>query len=900
MTAAVDAGRIVRQASFEIAPDETAFSLNARCYEAGLATFVAIVQDLARDDLALTPQQGSRSYFGRDRRPESLATLDWSHPAAQLAALVRALDFGAYPNPLALAKVSLGRGMLTVRTARVMEGATRAAPGTVIAVDGDQMRVATGQGDLMLGGCIAADGLALAQAVAPGTVLPELDGAQAQTLAARTPQIARGEAHWMRAMAAAQAVTLPYPSGHGDAAAPAQRPPRRVPLSIPADGATTVAAFFAWLSALTGQECVSALYADAVLVELASGLDSWVTPWVPLTLATGVQTPALNAAAAAEVQIAKARQAGPCTRDLPLRLGDKHPGLAGLAKIGVALADAVRPAGLELLLTVDATSRNLELHLDGDRFSGATAELTGRHLAWWLEAFRDESGRVAQIPLAPPQELQSLALLNATAMQPLGFSSIHEAVAAQVARAAGHGAVAQHGQSISYGELEQRATALAGRLRAAGVNPGDIVGLCLERTPDLVVAMLAILKAGAAYLPLDPDYPRDRIAFMIADSGTRRVVATSALAGAFGLASDTAFLIDGPQPEASPVDALLPAVAPDQPAYVIYTSGSTGRPKGVVVTHANALNFFAGMSQRVPHEPPGRWLAVTSLSFDISVLELCWTLDARFHGGPLRQHRAARAGSAGFQPLLFRQRQRQRAGRPLQAVAGRREVRGPRRLLRDLHAGAPLPCVRRPVSQSGADQRRHRGHHHPAADPRAGSCVLPLHHPIRVAEEWSFVDNISQGRVGVSFAAGWQPNDFAIAPAAFADRKNAMLDNIEVVRRLWRGESVEFPGPLGKPVAVQTLPRPIQKELPIWLTAAGNPETFQQAGALGCHLLTHLLGERPAAPPAGPTGPHRRRRHRRAGHHGGHRTRPGRRPARGRPTRTAPRRPGSSSSSAPR
>ncbi|MEO8655183.1 MAG: formyltransferase family protein, partial [Ramlibacter sp.] len=259
MTAAVDAGRIVRQASFEIAPDDTAFSLNARCYEAGLATFVAILQDLARDELALTPQQGSRSYFGRDRRPESLATLDWSHPAAQLAALVRALDFGAYPNPLALAKVNLGRGVLTVRTARVMEGGSRTAPGTVIAVDGDQMRVATGQGDLMLGGCIAPDGLALAQAVAPGTVLPELDGAQAQMLAARTPQIARGEAHWMRAMAAARAVTLPYPSGHGNAAAPAQRPPRRVPLSIPADGATTIAAFFAWLSALTGQECVSAL-----------------------------------------------------------------------------------------------------------------------------------------------------------------------------------------------------------------------------------------------------------------------------------------------------------------------------------------------------------------------------------------------------------------------------------------------------------------------------------------------------------------------------------------------------------------------------------------------------------------------------------------------------------------
>ncbi len=106
-------------------------------------------------------------------------------------------------------------------------------------------------------------------------------------------------------------------------------------------------------------------------------------PGFPSTLATDAPraTSALHAAAAAEVQIAKARQAGPCTRDLPLRLGDKHPGLAGVARDRVALADAVRPAGLELLLTVDATSGDLELQLDRDRFSSATAELMGRHLA---------------------------------------------------------------------------------------------------------------------------------------------------------------------------------------------------------------------------------------------------------------------------------------------------------------------------------------------------------------------------------------------------------------------------------------------------------------------------------------------------------------------------------------
>src|SRR5512133_1541285 len=108
MTGTVDAGRIVRQATFPIAPEDTAFSLNARCYEAGLATFEAIALDIARGEpLALTGQPAGRSYFARDRRPPALATLDFAQPAARIAALVRALDYGPYANPLARPKLYL-------------------------------------------------------------------------------------------------------------------------------------------------------------------------------------------------------------------------------------------------------------------------------------------------------------------------------------------------------------------------------------------------------------------------------------------------------------------------------------------------------------------------------------------------------------------------------------------------------------------------------------------------------------------------------------------------------------------------------------------------------------------------------------------------------------------------
>jgi natural product biosynthesis luciferase-like monooxygenase protein len=128
---------------------------------------------------------------------------------------------------------------------------------------------------------------------------------------------------------------------------------------------------------------------------------------------------------------------------------------------------------------------------------------------------------------------------------------------------------------------------------------------------------------------------------------------------------------------------------------------------------------------------------------------------------------------------------------------------------------------------------------------RAGSVALPLHHPVRVAEEWSLVDNLSRGRVAVSYASGWHPNDFLFAPDAYEQRKEVMFSHIETIRKLWAGESVAFPGVNESEVQVSILPRPIQPELPIWLTTAGNPETWRRAGEIGANVLGALPGYAP-------------------------------------------------------
>ncbi|MFR9788487.1 MupA/Atu3671 family FMN-dependent luciferase-like monooxygenase [Streptomyces sp. MB22_4] len=124
---------------------------------------------------------------------------------------------------------------------------------------------------------------------------------------------------------------------------------------------------------------------------------------------------------------------------------------------------------------------------------------------------------------------------------------------------------------------------------------------------------------------------------------------------------------------------------------------------------------------------------------------------------------------------------------------------------------------------------------------RAGSVVAPLHHPLRIAEEWSVVDNLSGGRVGVSFASGWHPVDFALSSTRYEDRKRVMIDHVEQVRSLWGGAELEVLDGSGTPAKVRAFPPPVQKELPVWITSAGEVDTFRAAARARAGVLTHLL-----------------------------------------------------------
>jgi len=263
------------------------------------------------------------------------------------------------------------------------------------------------------------------------------------------------------------------------------------------------------------------------------------------------------------------------------------------------------------------------------RFDADAVERMLGHFHTVLSAFADDpETRLGDVSLLAPGEGERVAReFNGTGRDyPAGLA--HDLVAAQAARTPDAPAISFRGGTVRYAELERRANRLAHHLRARGVGPETRVGVCLERTPELAVALLAVLRAGGTYVPLDPAYPEERLAFMVADSAASVVVTQSHLAGRLPAAGVEVVAVDAVRGEieARPDTAPESGVLPENLSHVIYTSGSTGTPKGVMIRHASVGVLLHWLRETFTDEERSSVLFSTSVSFDVSVAELFGTL----------------------------------------------------------------------------------------------------------------------------------------------------------------------------------------------------------------------------------------------------------------------------------
>ncbi|MDF3293283.1 non-ribosomal peptide synthetase [Streptomyces silvisoli] len=286
--------------------------------------------------------------------------------------------------------------------------------------------------------------------------------------------------------------------------------------------------------------------------------------------------------------------------------------------------DAREATNYPLTVVISPGDRlSVELGYDPRYFEQATARSLTAQLLHTLHAVAasPDTATLDSVDPLPPEERERLVRGPARPMTPpVSPATLPALVEAAADRLPTAPALSAPGLLLSFAEVETRANRMAHRLIARGAGPGDIVALLLPRSADMVLAQLAVAKAGAAFLPVDPGYPPERVAAMLRDA---------APAVALDAAEVAALLTapDGPASEKQPTDA--DRVRPldlDDPAYVIYTSGSTGTPKGVVVTHRGLAPFAAAEAEHYHVAPQDRVLAFASPSFDASVLELCMSL----------------------------------------------------------------------------------------------------------------------------------------------------------------------------------------------------------------------------------------------------------------------------------
>jgi natural product biosynthesis luciferase-like monooxygenase protein len=837
----IDTGDIVMQRRFPIDPDETAFSLNVKCFAAAIESFRPLVEAIETGSFTAAPQDFThRTIFMAADRPAAAGRVDFGWPAGRIAGFVRALDHEGHWNPLTTPKVDLGGVVASIGSARIADGPAD-APGTVLAVDATEIVVATADGAVALSGLTDPAGVPISPAkhARMGDRLPALSDGEVLTwaLAAAAP--------YERSVR--PLLLHPAPCELGLAGpARSEAVVAEAPLALPARASTSRLATIVAATALrgTGRHEIDLAYAG----DAPQCPPGYLSGWAPVRFAAAddIGVNALEGAVAA--QLAKARPA------FALDIVVRDPAISTVRVPELALSRTAEPGLVPgTALTVHLSAAGARLFYDSTRMSAEAAALFADRLASVANAIDDEPDiAVGALPLLSDRERDLVTRAwNRTAAEYDRELTLHGAFQAQAARTPDAIALVFDGQEMSYASLDARSNQLAHVLGDMGAGPGRFVGLQIDRSLELVIAGLAILKTGAAYVPLDPAYPDDRIALYVEDSGADIIVTSRALAGRLPAGKAERLIIDSdPRIDAAPTGPSDGTGRGRDAAYLIYTSGSTGRPKGVVLEHRNVANFFRGMDDRIEHDPAGTWLAVTSLSFDISVLELFYTLARGFkvviasNEARLTPSDGIARSEGGMQFSLFywgnddgagpKKYELLLEGAKFADANGFCAVWTPERHFHAFGGPYPNPSV---TGAAVAAVTQNIG-------VRAGSCVAPLHHVARIAEEWAVIDNLTNGRAGLAIASGWQPDDFLLRPEnAPPNNKAAMLSAIDTLRKLWRGEAVAFDRPLGGTIDVITQPRPVSKEVPIWVTTAGNPETWKEAGRIGANVLTHLLGQ---------------------------------------------------------
>jgi amino acid adenylation domain-containing protein len=662
MEQGADTGDVVKFREVVIAEGETSASLNMKCYEAGIETFRELLDDIAAGKLSRRKQDvAQRSYFARYRRPAGGGLLCWGVSAERTEALHRCFDFGPSPNDFGSLKLPIDDSLYVVKGLKVLGEASGRPPGSVVQITTGALRVTTQTKDLVVtrlasldGRIVPVEAVVEAHRIRPGTVLKDPSEAQLASATVRWQQACRHDAGWAKDLATPQ-VRLPdrtdglraqetRASSYRELVLELSEPAKHLLVGV-AETSPRWVGVLASLLAFLGRMAEAGARRVSLIPPWAGpsdGLDRSCSSVVPLVI-----PPVGEAADFAELLAAVSRRLDLLvTRGAPASdLRSRYPNLSDAdadadhgAEIQVELVESMdqrrAPGGCALRVVIAAGSLDTLWGIDVSVISEPELRrLWEQYMAFLGRIAEDPSRELVKIPLLTADEWRRVVVdMNQTQRSYPLDTPVHALFSRTAARKGDAVAVICAQASMSYRELDRRSSALAVFLEEAGIGQGMCVGVFLPRTIDLVVALLGVLKAGAAYVPLDPIYPEDRLAFMIDDSKLSVVLTTADLEDSLPPTAARRILVDaqwddveegfvrggsGGEPPGGG-----DRVGPDALAYVIYTSGSSGRPKGVQVYHRGLTNFLLSMAETPGVAETDKLMSLTTICFDIAALEL--------------------------------------------------------------------------------------------------------------------------------------------------------------------------------------------------------------------------------------------------------------------------------------
>uniref|UniRef100_UPI0036DC5A5C non-ribosomal peptide synthase/polyketide synthase n=1 Tax=Photorhabdus sp. RM322S TaxID=3342825 RepID=UPI0036DC5A5C len=601
--AGVDTGDIAVQWPVAIEEQDNAFSLNLKCYQAAQEGFIKLLRDLDQGKLVTYPQDlTQRSFYRQSRRPDGGGYLCWQQPGEALSALVRALDFGEnYLNPLGCPKLLLKQGPVRISWLQRLNHRSEEAPGTLIALEEDAWQVTTGSEDVRIGGFATLEGkllsageLADISELRPGKQLPLLSPQQAQNVKDTLQALAPSESFWRERLASLLPLQLPFETTGKSAEpkwalsawqSPLLKNGEKAPLQI------LLQTFAIYLARLTHQTefqigwCIDRVKDEP---DMLSGL----APVVPMTVKVEFDQPWCTVANWINDELAQLAQHRTFCRDLLSR----SPSLCAIPalttsrpwRVAVSLIPDDEPweqnALGELLTLQMNTQGGFRWIYDTNRLSTEMVQRMSEHLQVLASSAEEKGGiPVWQLNLLPEAERTLLLeTWNATQTRYPDQTCIHRLFEQQTEKTPDAIALVYEERILSYAELNARANRLARRLIERGIRSDDRIAVLLERSIELVVAQLAILKAGAIYVPIDPRVPDERKNWLINDCSAKLLLSdipVDSVIPQFCLVNEMDAI--GEEDHRNPD---LPRVSTEL-AYIMYTSGSTGTPKGVMVPH---------------------------------------------------------------------------------------------------------------------------------------------------------------------------------------------------------------------------------------------------------------------------------------------------------------------------